>query len=101
MAKLTDSGVFSVIAECHSDDVRENYSGRGMYGATCVGFTGSVADLVAFVIDVAEVVAFQKEHDGKVDPDLEIIQRHLCDVEIDSMGRDSIFYWPTIQTDEG
>jgi hypothetical protein len=100
MAKLNDSNYFFDIAEHHSDDVRVDYRGRGMFGKSCVGFVGSVSDLVGFVIDVAEEFAYQKEHDDEVDPDLEIIKRHLGNVEIDSMGRDSIFYWPSIQAED-
>jgi hypothetical protein len=100
MATINDSNVFIEIAENISDDVRVDYSGRGMYGRTCVGFVGGVSDLVAFVVDVTEEYAYQVERDGEVDPDLALIKNHLYGVEVDSMGTDSIFYWPTIRTEE-
>jgi len=58
-------------------DVRENYSGRGMYGATCVGF---VHDCSAFALGVAL---------GAILGDDALELR----AESDSMGRSEITYF--------
>jgi len=54
-----------------------NYSGRGMYGATCFSITGQHRDLLAFLRALPDEVG-----DELVDP------------STDSMGRDIVFYWP-------
>lgn len=65
--------------EATGREVREDYSGRGMYGARCVGV--------------------------EIDNDAELWQlaRDLIDIEdlpppkIDSMGRRLIAYWPSFK----
>jgi hypothetical protein len=52
--------------------VRNDYSGRGMYGKTCLGI---VCDNPIHIIE-------------------EAAQRGLLGAKIDSMGQDSIVYWP-------
>lgn len=66
------------------DDYRENYSGRGMYGKTCVGIVGNTGDLIEFVIAVADA-----------DNDLAY---ELAEVSTDSMASDKIFYWRKLDT---
>lgn len=63
--------------------LRFDYSGRGMYGERCLGFTGSVGDLFQFAVRLAEL-----------DQDL---ATDLGDAGMrsDSMGRSEIFYWPS------
>jgi hypothetical protein len=68
------------------------YSGRGMYGATCFGLSGSRVNLVAMgwrlcelngenAIEDYEGVAFNSDNS-------------IC---VDSFGLDRIYYWPSIQ----
>jgi len=66
------------------DDYRENYSGRGMYGKTCVGIVGNTGDLIEFVLAVADE-----------DKDLAY---ELTEVSTDSMASDKIFYWRRLDT---
>lgn len=73
------------------EDYRTGYSGRGMYGGKCVGIVGSMADFINFVKSIAERV-YVDEEDEAID-----FWAYLDDVEIDSMGLDSIFYWPRVQ----
>lgn len=67
-------------------DLRDDYSGRGMYGKTCLGLTGSVEDLVRFVMKITD------EDDAWYTTD----NSWLTWISTDSMGRDTIFYWPRV-----
>jgi len=64
----------------------QSYSGRGMYGTTCIGVTGDIAQLIRMVLLVAEVA-----------PDL---AQKLAEVSTDNMGLDYIYYWTSIQGTE-
>lgn len=57
--------------------LREDYSGRGMYGKTCLGI---VCENPIHIIE-------------------EAAQRGLLGAKMDSMGRDSIVYWPHYNKD--
>ena len=66
--------------------LRDDYSGRGMYGATCFGIVGNIGDFARFI------VSFIANHaDDSTDPDW------LGNVLTDGMGLDTIFYWPGVQ----
>ena len=62
------------IAEQIDGDFRASYSGRGMGGRTCAGI---VTDDPISCIEIAA-------------------QRGISGAKVDSMGRQSIVYWPTI-----
>lgn len=62
-----------------------DYSGRGMYGATCFAITGNTGDLVKFLRALPDEVG-----DELVDP------------STDNMGLDIVFSWPyLLRTKEG
>jgi hypothetical protein len=58
-------------------EYRTDYSGRGMYGATCFAIEGKTSDLIRFLRQLPDEVG-----DELVDP------------STDSMGLDIVFYWP-------
>lgn len=63
------------------DDLRRDYSGRGMYGDKCFGIVCGDREYGAFLVELA----------GD-DPEL---ARELADsVKTDSMGTRAIYYWP-------
>jgi hypothetical protein len=72
------------------ENVRTGYSGRGMYGDTCVGFDldgqGQLSDLTIGMMDVLGADAAKK------------FARHLC---TDGMGLGIIAYYPGITCDDG
>lgn len=80
------------------DAIRTDYSGRGMYGATCLGFVGG--DCTRFVFELAVHLARIDEGLLRgVDPELDTVREALHGIgapSTDSMGRTSIFYWPNI-----
>lgn len=80
------------------DAVRLDYSGRGMYGDTCVGITGSIGDLLGFVREVTKRNEYNEAHDeqGEEADAIREFSRWIEDVSTDSMGYDSIFYWTNV-----
>ncbi len=74
------------------DDVelREKYSGRGMYGRECPGITGSMEGCMAVISEVIKAAHMQG------DLEFEDIVDTLLDFKQDSMGRDIILYWPEL-----
>jgi hypothetical protein len=80
---------FDLLQEAAGDDLRTGYSGRGMYGKTCIGFT---ADDIYAVADVLATVARKDEQLG------ECLRKH---VRTDSMGRSRlIVYFPGVEAPE-
>ena len=72
-------------AEAANVEYHTDYSGRGMYGATCFSITGNTGDLVKFLRALPDEVGDQ-----------------LVDPTTDSMGLDIVFYWPyLLRTKEG
>lgn len=74
-------------ADLNEDDLRENYSGRGMYGAECFGIVGSPGDASRFLIHIGQ-------HDTELAEKLANNQRS------DSMGRSGIYYFPSYAIEE-
>ena len=70
-------------AEKHLVCVREDYSGRAMYGRKCFGIVGSQWSL-------AEVVGWARERLAGID---------IPQPKTDSMGLDDIWYWPELEGD--
>ena len=71
-------------------EIREDYSGRGMYGATCLGF------VVSSQRTVMRLVACMTEVLG-LDMALDVIRK----ASTDSMGRDMIVYFPGVTLEQG
>lgn len=67
---------------------RTSYSGRGMFGSSCVGFTtgeyGGAADLAKFVLAVSQALGSD-------------VAVQIADAtRTDSMGRGVIYYFPGV-----
>ncbi len=71
---------------------RNDYSGRGMYGRTCVGITGDRRGCMRLIADVIKSAYIQSVEDNKIDKDEAV--DILLDFDQDSMGYDVIIYWP-------
>lgn len=65
-------------------DVRDDYSGRGMYGATCLAVVGDNYVLEVFL----EGARFYG------------IDARLGNMAQDSMGLSHVFYWPSIEVEK-
>ena len=72
------------------EDVRTDYSGRGMFGSSCVGIVGAVGDLARFVfaLGMHSTLALTEE---------EPAWDEWSDVREDSMGTATIFYFPQVE----
>ena len=81
--KIIAEPLAEVIAE-YAEDVHLTYSGRGMYGETCYGFSGDVARIIGDVLqDIADMPDLIRQF-GEM---LSISRR-------DSMGLGTILYFP-------
>lgn len=71
-------------------DVRTDYSGRGMYGATCVGFVipNRIPHIFALANAMGDVLI--------VDGNLTEYDRIAELIEQDHMGLDTIIYFPGV-----
>jgi len=79
-------------ADIDPEDVRTDYSGRGMFGRTCVGIVGDTNTLVDFVKAVVEDAVAEDFTDDV----LTGLYEEISTVQTDSMGTRSVFYWPRI-----
>ncbi|SIG31200.1 hypothetical protein [Mycobacteroides abscessus] len=78
-----------------SAQVRDDYSGRGMYGNTCIGVVmGDLRFLPAITAELAYIVGELASSD-----DVIALTEFLWELptETDSMGRSTIVYWPNVR----
>lgn len=79
-----------------------SYSGRGMYGKTCVGIVGSFRDcmnIIAIVVGTQAEELYDANDDDASDIhyDLQDNLASLMEFNYDSMGLDVVVYWPKIE----
>lgn len=84
------------ITLCEDLDIQPhpNYSGRGMYGKTCIGIATRTNDkFVQFLLQVAPQLDPKFEWvDGELDYD------HAWGrLDQDQLGHDTIWFWPNIR----
>lgn len=84
--------------EVQDEQVRCDYSGRGMYGKTCFALVGGYATLTTFVAEVARRQGlFDATGDDSVNPDLfDALDAIVNGLAVDQLGHDLIFYWPRL-----
>lgn len=89
---MSNQHPIQVLAERHHMDV-QSYSGRGMYGNTCLGIStdAPVGDLLADIILSVGTVTYTRESFAE---DFRRMQQ-------DSMGMGTIYYFPHIPFKEG
>lgn len=81
--KIISEPLAEVIAE-YAEDVHLTYSGRGMYGDTCYGFSGDVARIIGDLLqDIADMPDLIRQF-GEM---LSVSRR-------DNMGLGMIIYFP-------
>lgn len=78
--------------------LREDYSGRGMYGATCFGVVLGASELAQFGAHLASAAyerAIDDDREMEYDPEwLDEVHQLLAAGVTDSMARDVILYFP-------
>jgi hypothetical protein len=67
-----------------------DYSGRGMYGRTCIALVGNTGDLLRFTAELAQI---GDDTDTEAADTLQIM---ADTVRTDSLGYDTVFYFPGI-----
>ena len=73
---------------------RSNYSGRGMYGKSCVGISGSTSECNDIITDIIIDM-----YDDKYD-DFRNAVKTLLSYSTDNMGYGIIMYWPDLQFED-
>lgn len=81
------------------EGVTLRYSGRGMYGASCVGYVGD--DPILFAFDLALATAGLDRDDPVLPSDLRDELEHIGHPCSDSMGMSTIWYWTRVTVAEG
>lgn len=90
------------VLEEYFDDVRFDYSGRGMYGGTCVGIvTDSVWRLQSDLNEARQDYGEDYEEEEE-DEEVYDMLTFMLDIEpsTDNMGLDLIFYWTSVRVEE-
>lgn len=77
-----DKEILLSVMEEHGE-VDRNYSGRGMYGETCLGVVISDSSIFDLMFDVYDETGYR-----------------LPDPHTDAMGMDTIYYWPGLKVEE-
>lgn len=84
--QIIDQAIEFIEQEYGEGAIYRGYSGRGMYGAKCLGIVGVGA--MAFVGAMLEVCDTIEEYEA-----VRYIAATIGDGETDSMGYDRIIYW--------
>jgi hypothetical protein len=81
------------------DVIRKDYSGRGMYGRTCLGIVvDNQSDFIAFIKELADRYYAGEGAYAELSEEMrEFYDNYLEAVTQDSMGRATIYYWPRVQ----
>lgn len=87
--------------ENHDIEVRESYSGRGMYGKSCIGVIGGDEGLAEFESALA-LLTVMDDLDDEVNGHTAL--NALTDVQdmrrSDSMGLETVYYYPNLTVTE-
>lgn len=74
---------------------RTDYSGRGMYGNTCIGFVID-ANPIYLAMGIGSILRDMENNEELVDVDGNYFGWYDLRVETDSMGLSSILYFPNL-----
>ena len=90
--------LYDMYATASDVDFRSDYSGRGMYGKTCVGFVVQTpaVGLMSVGAALAEVLRSADEDDVDYNEKLNLLHFMVTNACIDNMGMDMIVYFPGV-----
>ena len=96
MKTLTQNQTSFLSEFCDNEglEFREDYSGRGMYGKTCIGFVGTFSEFELGMRLAAAIAEDDCLHD------MDKIETELMNPATDSMGLDTIIYWTNLRMEE-
>ena len=94
--------ILADFADQFDAQIVSDYSGRGMYGQTCIGFITNYNNPNLFQLGFNLCSFIFNELANNNDDDNEMLNELLdtlsrCSASTDSMGLDTIIYFPTIQ----
>lgn len=102
MTTITQEYFDSLISELYDAglefEVREDYSGRGMYGKQCIGFVTS--DPSRLLITLGAVLATSEKDADDSGATYEGIYYYDLSPRMDNMAFDTIVYFPNISITE-
>lgn len=89
-------------------ELREDYSGRGMYGDTCIGVVGEHDELENFERELAKAATLDKYNglsnmavaEDVIEDFIEELEAIAGQRRSDSMGMSSIYYYPRLTVTE-
>lgn len=88
MRTTLDNDQYRTLCAIYGDDqLRPDYSGRGMYGKTCIAYEGD--EPTVFMLDLAETIIGETPSFGELRDCIE----EIGEPSRDSMGLGSIYYW--------
>ena len=94
MGHTIDRDQMAKLVQCldlnSEEDIRPDYSGRYMYGKTCIGFVVEQPMLVMVALT---------ELQTELGLDLDDLWELARDAQIDDMGLSKIVYFPTLQAE--
>jgi hypothetical protein len=73
--------------------LRWSYSGRAMYGETCLGLVCDTSELVRFTLALGEAYDPDWELNDQL---VELVDMMRRGTRYDSMGHSTIYYWPRV-----
>lgn len=95
--------IYDVVFPNPDVSFRNGYSGRGMYGANCIGIIGRDADCQRVIADVVKQLRNQTMKVQLGSSELENTQVFeqgvdmLLGAAVDRLGYDTIYYWPGLE----
>lgn len=104
MKMTMPESLFNLLVNQLDGSFRPDYSGRGMYGATCLAYEPDEESGSSIAQAQFEIAAMLADIDSEDDPDsvIEAIRDKLAEIGTpsqDSMGLGAIYYWRGIQVE--
>ncbi len=89
---------FVYAAENVEGEFRDDYSGRGMYGASCPGLVvDDYRQALQFAIQLVRQGTEFEEDEEKRDNYLDLVEELVAKLNTDSMGLGIIIYFPGVE----
>ena len=104
--QLSTADFEQIVKNADIETYRTDYSGRFMYGQTCIGIIGGNGELLRFAAEVTRYVQALRDlsDEGGETADEAVAIKAVADlsdqlaaVKSDNMGLDTIYYWPDVQ----
>lgn len=85
-----------------NDDVLSyfSYSGRFMYGRTCLGFSSPISSLAPVCSEIMQAAGLLLNDDNLTEEEFEDICHQCSQLRIDNLGKNYVFYFPDLEATE-